>query len=182
MYIVVLGIGCNSMVDHWLYQTNRWSMIHQLKMAAIWHQIFVYNDYQQLCTYCTYMYRALIRTQLLRISDSQLLIPAWESYQYPESPNKILTKGRSIRAVLSIEFAVPNTTDKQYRPFWNYKPSNPHQKLLSFNFSCRTKWQYNYHTIINFRTYSKTMMVVETQIKHKDVNNACYMWCPCHAM
>jgi len=32
-------------------------------------------------------------------------------------------KGQNICAVISVEAAVPNTTEKQYRPYWNYKPS-----------------------------------------------------------
>jgi len=42
---------------------------------------FVYK-HDQCILKCKY--RALNRTQMLRVSDCQLLIPTWESYQYPD--------------------------------------------------------------------------------------------------
>jgi len=41
-----------------------------------------------------------------------------------------LTKGQNVCDVISVEAAVLDTTNKQYRPNWNYKPSKlDHEKL-----------------------------------------------------
>jgi len=58
---------------------------------------------------------------MLKVNDCQLLIPASVSYQYPfRESKKDFDKGSKCMCcnyIISVEAAVPDTTNKQYRPY-----------------------------------------------------------------